>query len=217
MEGYIKLSRRLLSSDIWFKPPLYLKVWIYLLCQASHQDYGTLRRGQLVTSIPQIQEALSYKAGFITKKPSYKEIWQVLEYMRAKPPINSMQEYGMGKWQENRQGKWQGETEPMILTKRVKDGMLVTVVKYDQYQDAYFPPEQCAAGQMAGKTARANGISREGQNLIDNKKDNKNDHKKYPNTLSVNSTRSSADFGSVENWKDKPKTPEDFWNTGRKQ
>ena len=44
MEGYIKLSRRLLSSDIWFKPPLYLKVWIYLLCQASHQDYGTLRR-----------------------------------------------------------------------------------------------------------------------------------------------------------------------------
>ena len=216
MEGYIKLSRRLLSSDIWFKPPLYLKVWIYLLHQAAFKPYNGLARGQLVTSIPQIQEALSYKAGFITKKPSYKEIWQVLEYMRAKPPINSMQEYGMGKWQENRQGKWQGETEPMILTKRVKDGMLVTVVKYDQYQDAYLPPEQCEAGQMAGKTARANGISREGQNLIDEKKGEEG-KKKYPNTLSVNSTRSGADFGSVENWKDKPKTPEDFWNTGRKQ
>ncbi len=216
MEGYIKLSRRLLSSDIWFKPPLYLKVWIYLLHQAAFKSYNGLARGQLVTSIPQIQEALSYKAGFITKKPSYKEIWQVLEYMRAKPPINSMQEYGMGKWQENRQGKWQGETKPMILTKRVKDGMLVTVVKYDQYQDAYFPPEQCAAGQMAGKTARANGISREGQNLIDEKKGEEG-KKKYPNTLSVNSTRSSADFGSVENWKGKPKTPEDFWNTGRKK
>ncbi|MDY2664675.1 MAG: hypothetical protein SOV30_02570, partial [Dialister sp.] len=188
MEGYIKLSRRLLSSDIWFKPPLYLKVWIYLLCQASHQDYGALRRGQLVTSIPKIQEALSYRAGFISKKPSYKEIWQVLEYMRAKPPINSMQEYGMGKWQGNRQGKWQGETEPMILTKRVKDGMLVTVVKYDQYQDAYFPPEQCESVQMAGKTARANGISREGQNLIDEKKGEEG-KKKYTNTLSVNSTR----------------------------
>lgn len=216
MEGYIKLSRRLLSSDIWFKPPLYLKVWIYLLHQAAFKSYNGLARGQLVTSIPQIQEALSYKAGFITKKPSYKEILQVLEYMRAKPPINSMQEYGMGKWQENRQGKWQGETKPMILTKRVKDGMLVTVVKYDQYQDAYFPPEQCAAGQMAGKTARANGISREGQNLIDEKKGEEG-KKKYPNALSVNSTRSSADFGSVENWKGKPKTPEDFWNTGRKK
>lgn len=216
MEGYIKLSRRLLSSDIWFKPPLYLKVWIYLLHQAAFKPYNGLARGQLVTSIPQIQEALSYRAGFISKKPSYKEIWQVLEYMRGKTPINSMQEYGMGKWQENRQGKWQGETEPMILTKRVKDGMLVTIVKYDQYQNAYFPPEQCAAGQMAGKTARANGISREGQNLIDEKKGEEG-KKKYPNTLSVNSTRSGADFGSVENWKDKPKTPEDFWNTGRKQ
>lgn len=216
MEGYIKLSRRLLSSDIWFKPPLYLKVWIYLLHQAAFKPYNGLARGQLVTSIPQIQEALSYKSGFITKKPSYKEIWQVLEYMRAKPPINSMQEYGMGKWQGNRQGKWKGETEPMILTKRVKDGMLVTVVKYDQYQDAYFPSEQCEAGQMAGKTARANGISREGKNLIDEKKGEEG-KKKYPNTLSVNSTRSSADFGSVENWKYKPKTPEDFWNTGRKQ
>lgn len=215
MEGYIKLSRRLLSSDIWFKPPLYLKVWIYLLHQAAFKPYNGLARGQLVTSIPKIQEALSYKAGFITKKPSYKEIWQVLEYMRGKPPINSMQEYGMGKWEENRQGKWQGETEPMILTKRVKDGMLVTVVKYDQYQDAYFPPEQCAAGQMAGKTARVNGISREGKNLIDEKKEEEG-KKKYPNTLSVNSTR-RRDFGSVENWKDKPKTPKDFWNTGRKK
>lgn len=217
MEGYIKLSRRLLSSDIWFKPPLYLKVWIYLLCQASHQDYGALRRGQLVTSIPQIQEALSYKAGFITKQPTYKEIWQVLEYMRAKQPINSMQEYGGGKWQEKRQGKWEGKSEPMISTQRVKDGMLVTIAKYGQYQDAYTPPQNASAGQMAGKTARANGTSREGQNLIDNKKDNKKDHKKYPNTLSVNSTRGSTDFGSMENWKGKPKTPEDFWNAGRKK
>lgn len=216
MEGYIKLSRRLLASDIWFKPPLYLKVWIYLLHQAAFKPYNGLARGQLVTSIPQIQEALSYRAGFISKKPSYKEIWQVLEYMRGKTPINSMQEYGMGKWQENRQGKWNGETEPMILTKRVKDGMLVTIVKYDQYQEAYFPSEQCAAGQMAGKTAMANGISRQGKNLIDEKKGEEG-KKKYPYTLSVNSTRSSTDFGSMENWKDKPKTPEDFWNAGRKK
>lgn len=216
MEGYIKLSRRLLSSDIWFKPPLYLKVWIYLLHQAAFKPYNGLARGQLVTSIPQIQEALSFKAGFITKKPSYKEIWQVLEYMRAEQPINSMQEYGGGKWQGNRQGKWQGETESMILTRRVKDGMLVTIVKYDQYQDAYTPPQDALAGQMAGKTARANGISREGQNLIDEKKGEEG-KKKYPNTLSVNSTRSSTDFGSMENWKDKPKTPEDFWNAGRKK
>lgn len=217
MEGYIKLSRRLLSSDIWFHPPLYLKVWIYLLCQASHQDYGALRRGQLVTSIPKIQEALSYQAGFITKQPTYKEIRQVLDYMRGKQPIKSMHGNGWGKWQSSRQGTSQGTSEPMIIAKKIKDGMLVTIVKYSQYQEdgnGEWPRETGADGRA---NPRANGISRQGQNLIDNKKDNKKDHKKYPNTLSVNSTRSGADFGSVENWKDKPKTPEDFWNTGRKQ
>ena len=217
MEGYIKLSRRLLASDIWFKPPLYLKVWVYLLCQASHQDYGALRRGQLVTSIPKIQEALSYQAGFITKQPTYKEIRQVLDYMRGKQPIKSMHGNGWGKWQSSRQGTSQGTSEPMIIAKKIKDGMLVTIVKYSQYQEdggGKWPRETGADGRA---NPRANGISREGQNLIDNKKDNKKDHKKYPNTLSVNSTRSGADFGSVENWKDKPKTPKDFWNTGRKQ
>lgn len=217
MEGYLKLSRRLLASDIWFKPPLYLKVWIYLLCQASHQDYGSLRRGQLVTSIPKIQEALSYQAGFITKQPTYKEIRQVLDYMRGKQPIKSMHGNGWGKWQSSRQGTSQGTSEPMIIAKKIKDGMLVTIVKYSQYQGdggGEWPREAEADGRA---NPRANGISREGQNLIDNKKDNKNDHKKYPNTLSVNSNRSGADFGSVENWKDKPKTPKDFWNTGRKQ
>lgn len=217
MEGYIKLSRRLLSSDIWFKPPLYLKVWIYLLCQASHQDYGTLRRGKLVTSIPQIQEALSYKAGFITKQPTYKEIRQVLDYMRGKQPIKSMHGNGWGKWQSSRQGTSQGTSEPMIIAKKIKDGMLVTIVKYSQYQegsDSEWPREARADGRA---NPRANGTSREGQNLIDNKNDNKKDHKKYPNTLSVNSNSGSTDFGSTENWKGKPKTPEDFWNAGRKK
>lgn len=217
MEGYIKLSRRLLASDIWFKPPLYLKVWIYLLHQAAFKPYNGLARGQLVTSIPKIQEALSYQAGFITKKPTYKEIRQVLDYMRGKQPIKSMHGNGWGKWQSSRQGTSQGTSEPMIIAKKIKDGMLVTIVKYSQYQEyggGEWPRETGADGRA---NPRANGISRQGQNLIDNKKDNKKDHKKYPNTLSVNSNRSGADFGSVENWKDKPKTPEDFWNTGRKQ
>ena len=66
MEGYIKLSRRLLTSDIWFKPPLYLKVWIYLLHQAAFKPYNGLARGQLVTSIPKIQEALMMGLGKTT-------------------------------------------------------------------------------------------------------------------------------------------------------
>lgn len=208
MEGYIKLSRRLLSSDIWFKPPLYLKVWIYLLCQASHQDYGTLRRGQLVTSIPKIQEALSYKDGAITRKPSYEEIRSVIRYMRKKPtkstlPTRCPFSDPCGDPDET----------PMIYTRKITGGLLVTIEKYGEYQDA-FTSENTQPRDPHREPPRDRYAA---QIFIDNKKDNKNDHKKYPNTLSVNSTRSGADFGSVENWKDKPQTPEDFWNTGRKK
>lgn len=99
----------------------------------------------------------------------------------------------------------------MISTRKITGGLLVTIEKYGEYQDAFTnenvqprdphrdPPRDRYAAQI----------------FIDEKKGEEG-KKKYTNTLSVNSTR-SGDFGSVENWKDKPKTPEDFWNTGRKQ
>lgn len=207
MEGYIKLSRRLLSSDIWFKPPLYLKVWIYLLCLASHQDYGTLRRGQLVTSIPQIQEALSYKEGAITRKPTYEDIRSVIRYMRKKPTKSALptRDPFCGPRRDP-------DEKPMISTRKITGGLLVTIEKYSEYQDT--GSNEDIQPRDPHRDPPRNGCA--AQIFIDNKK-NKKDHKKYPNTLSVNSTRSSADFGSVENWKGKPKTPEDFWNTGRKQ
>ena len=73
--GYTLLSRRILESAIWSKPPLYLKVWIYLLSRAQHTDYKGLKRGQLWTSIPELQDAMSYKVGFRTEKPTKKQIW----------------------------------------------------------------------------------------------------------------------------------------------
>jgi len=34
--GYILLSRKLIESEIFKKPPLYIKVWNYLLLKAQH-------------------------------------------------------------------------------------------------------------------------------------------------------------------------------------
>lgn len=207
MEGYIKLSRRLLSSDVWFKPPLYLKVWIYLLHQAAFKPYNGLARGQLVTSIPKIQEALSYKEGAITRKPSYEEIRSVIRYMRKKPIKSALPTRD-----PHGDPRRDPDEKPMISTRKITGGLLVTIEKYSEYQDMASnediqprdpyrdPPRDCYAAQI----------------FIDEKKGEEG-KKKYPNTLSVNSTRSGADFGSAENWKDKPKTPEDFWNAGRKK
>lgn len=207
MEGYIKLSRRLLSSDIWFKPPLYLKVWIYLLHQAAFKPYNGLARGQLVTSIPQIQEALSYKEGAITRKPTYEDIRSVIRYMRKKPTKSALptrDPFG--------DPRRDPDEKPMISTRKITGGLLVTIEKYSEYQDATLNED--IQSRDPHRDPPRNGYA--AQIFIDEKKGEEG-KKKYPNTLSVNSNRSSTDFGSTENWKGKPKTPEDFWNAGRKK
>ena len=65
--GYVLVARKTLESGIFSKPPLYLKVWVYLLSHAQHKDFRGLKRGQLRTSIPEMQDALSWKVGYRNK------------------------------------------------------------------------------------------------------------------------------------------------------
>lgn len=43
--GYILLARQLLNSDIWRKPPEYLKIFIYILLSVNHKDTSLFLRG----------------------------------------------------------------------------------------------------------------------------------------------------------------------------
>lgn len=119
MGGYILLSKDIENSDIWNKPPMYLKVWMYLLIHAQYSDYGNLKRGQLYTSIPEIQKACSYKVGYRTETPSRKEIWGILEWLR-------------NPHEEDTKGT---RRETMIETMKVTHGLAVTICKYNTYQD----------------------------------------------------------------------------------
>lgn len=80
--GYINISRKIVESKIWEKPPLYVKVWLYLLVRAQHSEYKGLKRGQLRTSIPEIIEACSWKVGYRTEKPTKKQIFTILDWLR---------------------------------------------------------------------------------------------------------------------------------------
>ena len=82
MNGYILESRRILDSDIWKKPPMYFKVWHYLLLHAQYAEYRGMKRGQLFTSINQIREDCSYHVGYRKVKPTKKEIWNIFEWLR---------------------------------------------------------------------------------------------------------------------------------------
>lgn len=114
MQGCILLSRKLIESEIWKKPPLYLKVWVYLLIRAQHAPYKDLKRGQLRVSIPEVVEICSYNVGYRKVSPTYKEVRNVFDWLR-----------------NPHEGTTKGT---MIGTTKGTRKMLVTIENYDLYQ-----------------------------------------------------------------------------------
>ena len=64
--GYIIIARKLLDSGLMDMPPLYLKLWVWMLAQTNWRDRDKLKRGQFVTSIAKMQEAMSHYVGYPT-------------------------------------------------------------------------------------------------------------------------------------------------------
>jgi hypothetical protein len=166
--GYILLSRNLLESDIWDKPPLYLKVWVYLLSKAQHQDYKNLKRGQLRTSIPEIQEAMSYMVGYRKQKPSRKQVWSVLEWLRN-THLDSNYEIRVNGTVNRTRG------EPMIVTTKGTHGIVINIVNYGVYQE----PKNYEGnnGRTNEKDTNGTRTERQGNNINKNDKNEKNDKK----------------------------------------
>lgn len=118
--GYILLSRKLIESEIFKKPPLYLKVWIYLLSKAQHQSYKKLERGQLFTSIPEIQEACSWYVGYRKETPSKEQIYRIIDWLRKSHECNCER----------------STSETMITTTKATQGILIYIENFNIYQDS---------------------------------------------------------------------------------
>jgi len=108
--GYILYPRVFLEITAdW--PLLDRVLWSWLWCKANHTDSTgyrrNLKRGQLFTSIKQLQNELSFKVGYRTKKPSAKQLRRTLE------------------------GLCEGQ---MIVTAKVTHGIVITICDYDFYQ-----------------------------------------------------------------------------------
>ncbi len=118
--GYILLSRKIIESEIWQKPPLYLKVWIYLLSRAQHTSFKKLIRGQLWITIAEIQEACSYMVGYRKETPSEKQIRSILNWLR-----NPYEETTNVPTKDS-----------MIVITKGTRGMLITIENFNIYQDS---------------------------------------------------------------------------------
>lgn len=105
--GWIKLHRKVLLSDIMLKPPLYFKLWVWMLFQARFNPSKKLKRGQFKTSIQEMREAMSHKIGYKKITPTIKQIRGVYTSL------------ALG---------------TMIAHAKVTGGVLITICNYDKYQ-----------------------------------------------------------------------------------
>ena len=120
--GYVKLYRKSIESDIWRKPPLYWKIWSFILMKAQHQDFGNVPRGAVRTTIDELCEAGSYYVGFRKVVPKRREIYRILAYLSATR-------------ERSTNDTPNGNTnDTMIDTTNDTRGMLIKVHKYAVYQ-----------------------------------------------------------------------------------
>lgn len=156
-DGYVMIDRGIVESEIWDKPPLYIKVWLLLIVKAQHAGYKGLRRGQLYTSIDEIREACAWKSGWRKEKPSKKQIWDILEWLRNPRGGNDGGNHGGS----------------MVVTTKATHGMLITLCNYNVYQD----PKRYGGnhGGTAEVTTEELRRSQQGNNTNKNDKNDKND------------------------------------------
>ena len=108
-KGYILLARAIDESEIMIKPPHFREVWLYLLRNANHTDrviYGK-----------------KLKRGQLLT--SYKAIIQALRWEHGSYTKNNIQ-CAFRHLKES----------AMITTQKSTRGVIVTICKYDYYQDA---------------------------------------------------------------------------------
>jgi hypothetical protein len=107
--GCILLARKMLDSDLMDQSPLVVKLWVWLLLKANWKDRDQLARGQLVTTIAEMQQAMSFYSGWKKTVPTKDEI-------------------------RSAYGALSKATR--LTVRRTTRGMVITILNYDAYQNA---------------------------------------------------------------------------------
>lgn len=95
MSGWVKLHRKIVDSDIYVMPPLYLRVFERLILEANHSDKEIpyrypgakvaakilIRRGERLTSIREICHWVGWYEYGVFKVPNPKTINEILNWL----------------------------------------------------------------------------------------------------------------------------------------
>jgi hypothetical protein len=110
--GYYLKARSIMNSNIMNAPPCTRELWDYILLKACYSERKakgiTLKRGQLLTSIGEIIEALSWQIGYRRESYSRDQMNTAMKTLRSLL---------------------------MITSTKTLSGMVITICNYDYYQD----------------------------------------------------------------------------------
>lgn len=128
--GHFLTARKIFTSAIWTKPPMYLKAWTWIYGRAVFQDGHVvkgheLERGELLTTYSEMADALAYQRNRAIIKPTVKELRVILEWLASQGMI-TVKPLRAGTLPN--QGRHQDSTRAYL-------GLLITVTNYDTYQD----------------------------------------------------------------------------------
>ena len=196
MNGYILISRKIVESEIWSKPPLYLKVWVLLLCKAQFQDYKSLKRGQVKTSVKEIQEACAHYSGYRREVPTLRQIRTILEWLRNPHGCNNGCNCGSN------------DGSNMIETAGVTHGVVITICNFNDYQNPKF-----YGSNNGSNTDVTMGVATENLRNVEQCQDKENTDKNTKNTKTDISNTVSKDTVCSTDVQLKFKQVFDAWNS----
>lgn len=120
-QGFISLHRKLMDNPIW-SDPHYLKLWMYCLFTASHKEHEQLVGNQLV----KLQRGQFVKGRFSLSE----------EMNKGMKPKQKLNDKTWWRYLENLE-KW-----GMLTIKSTNKYSVVTIDKYDLYQDVFNKSDQ---------------------------------------------------------------------------
>ena len=123
--GYIICARKTIGSEVMDKPPMYMKMWLWMLNMANHASgYKGLKRGQFFTTKSNIKDAMSWYVGYRKHIPTDREIRSPYEWFMK---VN------------------------MISTAKVTQGRIITILNYNTYQNPNNYEGQCVQHDASHK------------------------------------------------------------------
>lgn len=120
-QGFISLHRKLMENPIW-SDPYYLKLWMYCLFTASHKEHEQLIGNQMI----KLQRGQFVKGRFSLAEDMNKG-------MKPKQKLNDKTWW---RYLENLE-KW-----GMLTIKSTNKYSVITIDKYDFYQDVFSKTDQ---------------------------------------------------------------------------